>query len=72
MFFEYDKCCVKQEHLFRNLEYEENVLSFKYDKTMIMSNISFVVINILVSNADGSTSLKLILLAINRVQFNNP
>ena len=72
MFFEYDKCCVKQEHLFRNLEYEENVLSFKYDKNMIMSNISFVVINILVSNADGSTSLKLILLAINRVQFNNP
>ena len=71
MFFEYDKCCVKQEHLFRNLEYEENVLSFKYDKNMIMSNISFVVINILVSNADGSTSLKLILLAINRVQFNN-
>lgn len=72
MFFEYDKCCVKQEHLFRNLEYEENVLSFKYDKNIIMSNISFVVINILVSNADGSTSLKLILLAINRVQFNNP
>ena len=43
IFFECDKCCLKQERLYRNLEYVEN-LSFKNYKSMIVMSSYYVLV----------------------------